>query len=45
LASEFAVDVHDPLPIAAAFAGGAIKSINVEIRDAESKADSGLRFI
>jgi hypothetical protein len=45
LASEFAVDMQEPLPIDAAVAAGAIKSIKVEIRDAESKADSSLRVI
>jgi hypothetical protein len=37
--------MQDPLPIAAAFAGGTMKSIKVEIRDAESKVESSLRFI
>jgi hypothetical protein len=44
-ASEFAVDMQDPLPIDAAVAGGAVKSIKEEIRDAESKVDSSLRVI
>jgi hypothetical protein len=37
--------MQDPLPIDAAVAGGAVKSIKEKIRDAESKADSSLRVI
>jgi hypothetical protein len=44
-ASEFAVDTQEPLPIDAAVAGGAMKRIKVDTKDAESAVDSSLRFI
>jgi hypothetical protein len=44
-ASEFAVDVQDPLPIGAALAGGAMKSMKVEIKETENKVANSLRII
>jgi predicted nucleic acid-binding protein len=44
-ASEFAVDMQDPLPIGAALAGGAMKSMKVENRDKEINVANSLRII